>query len=84
MKPGFSLVLLLPLYAAPAPAFATVVPPCQSAQRAMHTQQEAAWMRQCIAAQRQASASADAENNCRRWLESCRRAPATRPGYMTF
>jgi hypothetical protein len=79
-------LLLLILFAALgiAPAFATIVSPCQSALNAMHAQQEEAWVRQCASAQRRRNAAADAENDCRRWLETCRRAPPARPGFMTF
>jgi len=79
--------LLLPmLFAAlcATPAFATIVPPCQSAQQAVHAQQEEAWIHQCALAQRKSGAISEAESNCRRWLETCRRAPAARPGFMTF
>jgi len=67
-----------------APAFATIVPPCQSAQQAGHVQQEEAWIHQCALAQQKSGAISEAESNCRRWLEACRRAPPTRPGFMTF
>jgi hypothetical protein len=67
-----------------APAFATVVPPCRSASQAISAQQEEAWIRQCAAAQRQGGAISEAESSCRRWLERCRRAPAARPGIMTY
>jgi len=66
-----------------APAFATIVPPCQSAQQAVHAQQEEAWIRRCASAQKNV-AIAEAESSCRRWLETCRRAPPTRPGFMSF
>jgi hypothetical protein len=67
-----------------APAFATMVPPCQSALNAVYAQREEAWIRQCTIAQHNGGAISEAENNCRRWLETCRRAPPTRPGFMTY
>jgi hypothetical protein len=66
-----------------APALATIVSPCQSAQQALNASQEKAWIRRCASAQKNV-AIAEAENNCRRWLETCRRTPPTRPGLMTF
>jgi len=81
------LKLLLPmLFAAlcATPAFATIVPPCASARNAVQAHQEAAWIHQCALAQRKSGAISEAENNCRRWLESCRRSPPARPGFMTF
>jgi hypothetical protein len=76
------LMLFATLFAAP--SFATIVSPCESVRNAVQAHQEAAWIRQCASAQRRRDAAADAESNCRRWLESCRRAPPTRPGFMTF
>jgi len=67
-----------------APAFATIVPACQSARQAVHVQQEEGWIHQCARAQQKSGAISEAESNCRRWLEACRRAPPTRPGFMTF
>jgi hypothetical protein len=67
-----------------APALATIVPSCQSARNAVHAQQEEAWIRRCASAQQKSGAAAEAENNCRRWLETCRRAPPARPGFMTY
>jgi len=77
---------LLTLFAAifAPPAFATIVPACQSAQQAVHVQQEEAWIHQCALAQQKSGAISEAESNCRRWLEACRRAPPTRPGFMTY
>jgi hypothetical protein len=68
------------------PAFAAVLPSCQSVWKAVNAQQEEAWLRQCALAQRQSGAIFDVEDNCRRWFETCRRTPpnAMPPGFMTY
>jgi hypothetical protein len=85
MKRGLPLLMFF-VALCTAPAFATIVPSCLSAQDAVHAQQEEAWIRRCAAAQHNSGAISEAENNCRQWLETCRRAPpaAARPGFMTY
>jgi hypothetical protein len=82
---GLLLLTILTVLAA-APAFAAILPSCQSVWKAMNAQQEEAWLRQCALAQRQSGAIFDVEDSCRRWFETCRRTPpnAIPPGFITY
>jgi hypothetical protein len=84
MRKLLSLMLFAMLNAAP--AFASILPSCQSAWKAINTQQEEVWLRQCALAQRQSGAIFEVEDSCRRWFEICRRTPpnAMPPGFMTY
>jgi hypothetical protein len=81
-----ALLLLTIFIALAAPAFAAILPSCQSVWKAVSAQQEEAWLRQCALAQRQSGAIFDVEDSCRRWFETCRRTPpnAMPPGFMTY
>ena len=80
------LLLTIFIALAAAPAFAAILPSCQSVWKAVNAQQEEAWLRQCALAQRQSGAIFDVEDSCRRWLETCRRTPANAmpPGFMAY
>jgi hypothetical protein len=82
---GLLLLTILTAFAA-APAFAAILPSCQSVWKTVNARQEEAWLRQCALAQRQSGAIFDVEDNCRRWFETCRRTPpnAMPPGFMTY
>jgi hypothetical protein len=81
-----SLIIALFTTLSASPAFATILPSCQSVWHAVNAQQQEAWLRQCALAQRQSGAVFDVEDGCRRWFETCRRTPpnATPPRIFTF